>query len=176
MPRSHPPTSVFAGDDKSKEQNNMSCWWHGKEETNRLPLLQVRVIKGWHLNLWKETPAQAEGRGGRGAEWRGDKDKDCVHYECMAICSINPMVQLMHSGNKRRVEGRNVPRVTLLYTLLNLTAMDVALGGRATVERVKGKSRSWCFALGHTCTLSWESVASFSVSFSCFTGTDHLRV
>lgn len=43
----------------------------------------------------------------------------------------------------------NVPGVTSLYTPLNLTRMDVALGGRATVERVKWKSRS-CFASGHT--------------------------
>lgn len=28
----------------------------------------------------------------------------------------------------------SVPRVSLLYTLLNLTGMDVTLGGRATVE------------------------------------------
>lgn len=70
------------------------------------------------------------------------------------LCPINLMLQFMHSGIKERVEGRNVPRVTLLSTLVNLTGMDVALGGRATVERVKGKSRSWCFALGHTCTLS----------------------
>lgn len=32
-----------------------------------------------------------------------------------------------------------VPKVTLLYTLLNLTGMDVALGGRATVESEKRK-------------------------------------
>lgn len=36
-----------------------------------------------------------------------------------------------------------MPRETLLYTLLNLTGVDVALGGRATVEseraRVKEK-------------------------------------
>lgn len=43
----------------------------------------------------------------------------------------------------------NVPRVISLYTPLNLTRMDVALGGRATVEMVKWKSRS-CFASGHT--------------------------
>lgn len=32
-----------------------------------------------------------------------------------------------------------VPKVTLLYTLLNLTGMDVAPGGRATVESEKRK-------------------------------------
>lgn len=33
----------------------------------------------------------------------------------------------------------SVPRVTLLYTLLNLTGMEVAVGGRATVESEKEK-------------------------------------
>lgn len=44
--------------------------------------------------------------------------------------------------NKRGVGGYTayrVPKVTLLYTLLNLTGMDVALGGRATVESEKRK-------------------------------------
>lgn len=31
------------------------------------------------------------------------------------------------------------PRVTLLYTLLNLTAVDVSPGGRATVESEREK-------------------------------------
>lgn len=57
----------------------------------------------------------------------------------------------------------NVPRVTSLYTPLNLTRMDVALGGRATVERVKWKSRS-CLASGHTQMLCRESETPFTLS------------
>lgn len=45
-----------------------------------------------------------------------------------------------------------MPRVTLLYTLLNLTAVDVALGGRATVER-EGKGKVGHYAL-HWVTLT----------------------
>lgn len=62
------------------------------------------------------------------------------------------MVSFVHSRYTKEGWGvvtENVPRVTSLYTPLNLTRIDVALGGRATVERVKWKSRS-CFGSGHT--------------------------
>lgn len=51
------------------------------------------------------------------------------------VCSIKLMLLLVHSGSKQRegTEGA-VPRVTLLYTLLNLTGVDATLGWRATVE------------------------------------------
>ncbi len=51
----------------------------------------------------------------------------------------------------------SVPRVTSLYTLLNLTGMDVRLWGRATVER----EPEWKRKVGHH-ALHWVTLVRFA--------------
>lgn len=51
----------------------------------------------------------------------------------------------------------SVPRVSLLYTLLNLTGMDVTLGARATVESELDSRRK----VGHH-ALHWITLILFS--------------
>lgn len=50
-----------------------------------------------------------------------------------------------------------MPRVTSLYTLLNLTGMDVTLGGRATVESELESKRK----VGHH-ALHWITLILFT--------------
>lgn len=74
--------------------------------------------------------------------------KECVCIiPTWIVCSISLFALFMHAGDKKEGGwgvGKHtsdcVPKVTLLYTLLNLTGVDVALGGeRAPLESEKRK-------------------------------------